>query len=205
MSTNTTNTLFCMTAADIKDLAAWKQSATKARNRSGELLVRFAGYLQDGNTTSLTELTRAICEVRGYNVDAFVQFVLYHTGGDDGATYVPERSVLRYNAHDVSWSIKRVDLSKEQREACNGDKDAEKAARAELVETQQAILARVQARMGKGEWWTLAPEKPKNPYNFKSLLSALKKARENRDDLTPDQRAALDEMVSAAENHGLLG
>lgn len=199
------NIMSTLSAADRKDLTAWKQSATKARNRSGELLVRFAGYLQDGNTAALTELTRALCEVRGYAADAFVQFVLYHTGGDDGLSYAPERSVLRYNVQDVSWSIKRVDLTKEQREACNGDKDAEKAARAELVEAQQAILARAQARMGKGEWWLLAPEKPKSPYNFKSLMSALKKAVDNVDSLTPDQRAAVDEMLAAAERHNVLG
>lgn len=201
---NTNNTMSTMSAADRKDLTAWKASATKARNRSGELLVRFAGYLKDGNTSALTELTRAICEVRGYSVDAFVQFVLYHTGGDDGLSYAPERSVLRYNVQDISWSIRRVDLSKEQREACNGDKDAEKAARAELVEAQQTILARAQARMGKGEWWIFAPEKPKSPYNVKSLISALKRANENRDDLTTEQRAALDEMLLAAEKHGMF-
>lgn len=204
MSNATNNTMSTLSATDRKDLSAWKASATKARNRSGELLVRFAGYLQDGNTSALTELTRAVCEVRGYSVDAFVQFVLYHTGGDDGVTYAPERSVLRYNTKDVSWAIKRVDLTKEQREACNGDKDAEKAARAELVAAQQAILARAQTRMGRGEWWLLAPDKPKSPYNFKSLLSALKRANENRDDLTPEQRAAVDEMLAAAEKHGMF-
>lgn len=196
-----------LSAQDRKDLTAWRRSATTVRNRSGELLVRFAGYLKDGNVAGLNALTQTVCEVRGFNVDALVRFILFHTGGGnmqgENIVFMPERSVLRYNVKEVSWSINKVDLTKEEREKC-ADKEAEKAARAEKVEAQQNILKSAAQRMGKGEWWLFAPEKPANPYNFKSLVSALKKAKENADNLPAEQAKAVAELLAVAEAHHLF-
>lgn len=201
------NIASALSAADRKDLAAWKASATKVRNRSGELLVRFAGYLKDGNTAGLNAMTQAVSEVRGFHVDAFVRYILAKSGGEymtEGHVfYAPEKSVLKYNADEQTWSIKKVDLTEEERKACASEEER-KAARAKKVAAQQALLAAIPAKMGVGDWWTYAPEKAKNPYKFSSLVSALKRAKENAADLTTAEGKALTALLQVAEEYNLF-
>lgn len=198
-----------LSKADAKAINTFRTAATKARNMSGELLVRFAKYLPDGNVVPLNALLTAILEVRSFHADSFVKFVLFHTGGmttlgDGVAEYHPERSALSYNAAECKFSIKSCNLNREEREACP-DKESQKAAKAAKVEAQRKVLELAPTRMGKeGAWWTFAPEKPKNPYNFKSLVSALKRAKENASGLSAEQAKAVAELIAVAEQHGLF-
>lgn len=194
---------------DARAIASFKKSATAARNKSGELLVKFSGYLKDGNCVALNALLAAIVEVRSFHADSFVRFVLYHTGGmsADNAgnmTFAPEKSALSYSDKECAFTIKSTSLSREEREAC-ATKEEQKAVKAAKVEAQRKVLELAPTRMGKeGAWWTFAPEKPKNPYNFKSLVSALKRAKENAADLSEEQAKAVAELIAVAEQHGLF-
>lgn len=203
------STAINLSKEDARAIASFKKSATAARNKSGELLVKFSGYLKDGNCVALNALLAAIVEVRSFHADSFVRFVLYHTGGmsADNAgnvVFAPEKSELSYSEKEVKFTIKSSSLNREEREAC-ATKEEQKAAKAAKVEAQRKVLELAPTRMGKeGAWWTFAPEKPKNPYNFKSLVSALKRAKENAADLSEEQAKAVAELIAVAEQHGLF-
>ena len=203
------NIIASLSKEDARAIASFKKSAVAARNMSGTLLVKFTGYLKDGNVAPLNALLAAILEVRSFHADAFVRFVLYHTGGmtadnDGNATFAPEKSALSYSVKDCTFAIRGTSLNREEREAC-ATKEEQKAAKAAKVEAQRKVLELAPTRMGKeGAWWTFAPEKPKSPYNFKSLVSALKRAKENADSLPEAQAKAVAELLAVAEQHGLF-
>lgn len=191
---------------DRKAIAKFKSSALKARQESGRLLVKFAGYLPDGNIEPLNELLRAIIFVRAYDADAFVKFVLFHTGGhtsaDNGdAEYVPEKSALQFNADDSTFSIKKVQVTREERERLTEEEVAETREARRI--NQICALHHAAGRMGKGAWWEFSAARPKNPYSFKAVLSALKKASKEYEQLSADERKVLDAMINAAEAAGM--
>lgn len=190
---------------DRKAIAHFKSSALKARQESGRLLVKFAGYLPDGNIEPLNELLRAINFVRAYDSDAFVRFVLYHTGGhtsgDGMDEYTPEKSVLQFNVQDSTFSIKKVSLTREERLNLS-EEDAADKLYARRIDHQTA-LQQAAGRMGKGAWWEMSAARPKNPYSFKAVLSALKKANKEADQLSAEERKVLDAMIQAAEDAGM--
>ena len=170
-------------------VASWKKSATSARNRSGELLYRALETLPQGNVDRINLLLAALVEVKAYQHDAFVSFVLYVTGGGysvDGKRFLqPEKSILSFNVKEVRFSIKRT----------KGD--------AEATAAKEQALAQAQAKCGlAGAWWELATEKPANPYKIDSLLGAIKKANKEAENLLPADRAMLQSILAAAEAAG---
>lgn len=198
-----------LSKADAKAINTFRTAATKARNMSGELLVRFAKYLPDGNVVPLNALLTAILEVRSFHADSFVKFVLFHTGGmttlgDGVAEYHPERSALSYNAAECKFAIKSCSLNREEREACP-DKESQKAAKAAKVEAQRKILELAASRMGLGAWWELAPEKPKSPYKPAALWAALKRAKDNYREFDDAVEAeVLRQILAIAEENGIF-
>lgn len=198
-----------LTFKAFKDKAdKWYVSAVEVRDASHPLAVAAMGLMtQDFNTEALSYLLGRINAVRAFDTDAFVQWVFYCTGGhvgfdtDKGMPVIdPAKSFIRLDTKDgVRFKLKKV---KTPRVDGMSEDDYALAKASAQAEREEAIKAAPQKAKGI-KWWELSPEKPANPYAIKSLYSAIKKAGNNTDLLTAEERNVVEAILNTCAVQGV--
>lgn len=185
----------------------WYTTACEVRDNSHPLAVAgFGLFQQEYNTEALNYLLGKIISVRGFNVDAFVKYVFYCTGGHTGydekegmPLVDPDQSFLRYDVNNHTFKVKKIVLSATEKALPDDELTLAVAAK---QEAREQIMQDCVQKAKSIKWWELAPKTPANPYSIKSLFSAVRKANDNTDKLTAPERKLVAAMLETASVQG---
>lgn len=162
-------------------LIHWTRKAVDVRDESQRLAQAAVEiFSQHRNANGFTDMLLTLNTIKGFNTKAFMDWVFFVTGGDTGETAKglpiidPEKSCL-------TWDMEKKVFHMND----NAMPDAE---------TMRALA--------NFKWYDFAPKSIPNPYEIKSLISAIKKADKSRSILSADDTALVDAIMRVAADKG---
>lgn len=186
----------------------WYATAVEVRDQSDPLAQMAIKLMtQDFNTEAITYLLGRIASVRAFDTDAFVQWVFYCTGGhigfdnEKGMPIIdPAKSFLRLDQKDgIKFKLRKVKVKRAE-----GISDDDYALAKASAQEERTQLVKDSVQKAKGiKWWELSPERPQNPYAIKSLFAAIKKAANNTDVMTKEERGVVEAILNTCQIQGV--